>query len=205
MPPFRSRKPNQLTREGFDRLLHALHDDMERAAEEYENIRQALVAFFEFRGSFSAQEDADEVMDRVARRLAEGREIFADKPRSYFYAVARFVWRERLASPYKETTLEDTTLQQRYRPPTPHELLERAADRQQQEQRLNCLAQCLGKLAHAERELIETYYQGDGRDKIENRQMLAQRLGVPLSALRLRAFRLREKLETCVTRCMRRS
>ncbi len=192
---------NQLTRERLAGLLRTLHPDPEQAAAEYEEIRQTMATYFAFRGSTSGQEDADEVMDRVARLLAEGREIFAANPRSFFYAVARNVWRERLAVPHRNVELEENVLLGEHRPPTPQELMEREYDRRQQERRLACLQECLSKLAPVERELIEAYYEGSGRETIDNRLALTRRLGLPLNALRSRVFRIREKLETCVSRC----
>lgn len=77
-----------LTREAFDKLLACLDRDRERAAEKYEEIRNALITFFEHRGCLSPQEYADETINRVARRLSEGKEIYANNAASYFYGVA---------------------------------------------------------------------------------------------------------------------
>ena len=43
------------------------------------------------------------------------------------------------------------------------------------------------------------------RGKIDNRLSLAEKLGIPLNALRSRAQRVRAKLEQCVNRCKQRS
>jgi hypothetical protein len=42
-----------ITREAFDRMLAELHPDIERAGEQYENIRRKLVKLFEWRGRLS--------------------------------------------------------------------------------------------------------------------------------------------------------
>ncbi len=73
------------------------------------------------------------------------------------------------------------------------------------EQRSDCLTHCLGKLPDEGRDLIVRYYQGEKGSKIENRRQLAEDMGIPLQALRSRAVRLREKLETCMSVCMRKS
>jgi hypothetical protein len=49
--------------------------------------------------------------------------------------------------------------------------------------------------------LITDYYKDEKRQKINNRLSLAERLGIPLNALRSRAQRVREKLEQCVMQC----
>ena len=59
-----------LTPEAFARLLAALDPDRERAGLRYENIRRKLIEFFEARGSNSPADNADETINRVARRLA---------------------------------------------------------------------------------------------------------------------------------------
>ena len=68
--------------------------------------------------------------------------------------------------------------------------------------RIECLQQCLGTLSSENRELILQYYQGEKSEKIRNRKQLTSRLGVPLNTLRMRALRLRERLQGCVEQCV---
>ena len=49
---------------------------------------------------------------------------------------------------------------------------------------------------------ITGYYQGDGATKIKQRKELAARWGLQLNALRIRACRVRAKLEACMERCL---
>ena len=67
-----------------------------------------------------------------------------------------------------------------------------------------CLRECLRDLSEENRELIIEYYQEEGRAKIEDRKTLAGKLGISLNALFSRAKRIRDKLEQCVTRCVKR-
>ncbi|HUK90604.1 MAG TPA: hypothetical protein VLZ81_09415, partial [Blastocatellia bacterium] len=61
-----------LTQEAFDLLLRWLDpDDRDRAGQRYEEIRQSIIRNFARRGSPVAEELADEVMNRVAKRLPE--------------------------------------------------------------------------------------------------------------------------------------
>lgn len=202
-PGGRSRTPRVLTPEQFDKLLDCLAADRESAAEQYEHLRRALITFFEFRGVPQPLDDADEVIDRVARRLDEGREIFTANPRNYFYAVARNVWRERLASPVSEVELESAALPTSYLALNPLEILEAAESEKVRVLRLHCLQIGLQQFEAAERELIVGYYIGQGGDKIRNRQRLAAQLGISVGTLRVRACRLREKLEVRVKRCLK--
>ena len=76
-------------------------------------------------------------------------------------------------------------------------------EREDHDEKLKCLDKCLSKLSAENREIIVGYYKGEKREKIENRNLLAETLGVPNNALRNRAVRLREKLENCITNCLR--
>ena len=185
--------------------LTSLALDRDSAAEHYEEIRRALITFFEFHPTgFHPADEADEVFNRVARRLDEGCEIYASQPRHYFYAVARNLWRERRASPVNEVALENQAIPHHYQPRTPQQLIEAAEDERHHESRLRCLEECLQRLDPADHELIVAYYHGDGGDKIRQRQALAARYHTTVANLRVRTSRLRDKLEDCVTRCLKR-
>jgi DNA-directed RNA polymerase specialized sigma24 family protein len=66
--------------------------------------------------------------------------------------------------------------------------------------RRECLNHCLRLLPAENRELIVEYYRKEGRQKIDHRVVMAERLGIPPSALRSRAKRIRDKLERCIKR-----
>src|SRR5262249_22914075 len=70
--------------------------------------------------------------------------------------------------------------------------------------RVICLRECLRGLPKENRELIIEYYREEGRAKIEDRKALAEKLGISLNALFSRAKRIRDRLEQCVTRCLKR-
>ena len=72
------------------------------------------------------------------------------------------------------------------------------------EDRLNCLRDCLQSLSTDNRELILQYYQGEKSEKIQNRKKLIDRLGISVNTLRMRALRLRDRLQGCVEQCMAR-
>lgn len=192
-----------LTQDAFDRLLSSLDPDRDRAAERYESLRRALTLYFEFRDVPAPEDLADETLNRVARRLSEGKDIYTDNPNAYFYGVARNVWREHLSDPGKVVaSVEDL-------PPgsaavlDPSDSRARDEERADRERRLECLEGCLEGMRPVERQLITDYYQGEKDVKISNRKALAERLGVPSNALRIRACRLRARIEECVRDCVR--
>jgi DNA-directed RNA polymerase specialized sigma24 family protein len=71
------------------------------------------------------------------------------------------------------------------------------ADSRQWESQLGCLEHCLEKLPVESRKLIVDYYRFETHEKVKHRQTLAEQLGIPLNALRIRAHRIRVDLENC--------
>jgi len=178
---------------GFRRLLAILDPDPVRAERKFGEVRQRLVQLLEWRDCPFPEDLADETLERVARRLAEGLEIAADDPFRFFCGVAFRVFKESL----RERERRERAVEELGREPAP------APPEPETEERLACLRRCLATLAPDQRELILGYYQGDKTVKIEARRRLATQLGIAAGTLRLRALRLREKLEACVTQCLR--
>src|SRR5687767_5350475 len=177
-----------LTESSFQRLLASLDPDRDRAGERYELVRRKLVKFFECRASATSEDDADETISRVARRIEEGEAI--GNLSAYFYGVARLVLleggRERRRESVAATALSEA----------------REVEAGNSEERLHCLERCLDTLPAPSRELIVTYYRGEGSYRIRQRHQLAVELGIPLNALRIRVHRLRARLEECVKGCL---
>lgn len=179
-----------LTQQAFDKLLARLDDDRTLAGEKYEIIRAKIVKFFEWRGCFNTDDLADETINRVARRLDEGEEIL--NLNSYFYGVARLLFMETLKEQEKTRQAEDNLL-------TSEQF---SIEEDVNETRIKCFEKCLSKLPDETREMIVEYYQDDRRAKIERRKEIAERMRIPLNALRIRAHRIRAKLEECVSNCV---
>jgi hypothetical protein len=66
-----------------------------------------------------------------------------------------------------------------------------------------CLEDCLRALSVDAREMVLEYYRDEKRERIDRRKALAERLGLRREALANRAQRLRDKLEQCVSGCLR--
>jgi RNA polymerase sigma factor (sigma-70 family) len=190
---------NSLTSESFDSLLAHLGPDRESAGRAYIELRRALFIFFAARGAVAPDEMTDETINRVARRLNEGKRITTESPANYFYGVARNVWRESLARSNVLIPLSDGAGAQA----TPYDLLLDALERAETEIRHDCLGKCLERLDPEDRELVVSYYQFSGGEKIENRKRLAARLGLSSNTLRQKVARLRSKLAECMTICRR--
>lgn len=180
-----------LTAEALDQLLCHFSPDPEQAAKLYETMRVKLTRFFEWHSSISAERDVDETFDRVARRISEG-EIISNLS-AYFSSVARLVFMESLRERTRTETLDAV----------PEIAAELPRDDDQNEARLRCLDDCLGRLPVESRKLILAYYHDEKRTKINRRKQLADALDIPLNALRIRAHRIRVNLEECVTNCLK--
>lgn len=190
----RTRAKSVLTPNAFEKLLDSFSKDRNEAGAQYEIIRRKLVRFFEWRSIESADEHADETINRVARRIDEGQII--ENLRSYFYGVARMVFMEALKDrEHAPIPLDEALALLR------NKVVE-VTESVDTDPRIQCFDRCLASLAPEQRNLITTYYQEERRAKIELRQELADKLQIPLNALRIRAHRIRINLEKCITMCL---
>lgn len=185
-----------LTRPAFEELLAALDADRTCAAEKYERIRHRLTKLFEWRGCLDADELTDLTFDRVARRLNEGARVTAADAYLYFHGVALNVLREHWRAPsrtFDPIVADDPRLTSA----DAAAAAESTATRIEHERLLERLESCLEALPPESRRLVAAYHlQKNGQ--IVARRALAADLGVPLNALRIRVFRLRQALERCV-------
>jgi len=192
LQPKIKKKDWQLTQEGLDRLLTLLDGDRERAGEKYEALRVRLLKLFEWRGSPTPEEHADEALNRVARKISEGVEI--QNINHFIGGVARRVFLEII----EEGDRRQKALNQLAEP-----IVLPQIDDFEIDPRLGCFRSCLNELPDEQRCLIVDYYREDERRRIEQRKALAGRLKIPLNALRIRAHRLRSQLDKCIVNCLR--
>lgn len=186
----RSPRGWELDSVGFDRLLTFLDRDRDRAAEAYETLRRKLIKFFDWRGHPDPEHVADLTLNRVTRKLEEGTQVRSANPASFVLGVARMVF------------LEESRRLARHDQVEPSAVVEAAInpeDQHEHEQRFSVLDSCLEALDRESRELLIRYYTGGGGRKIEIRKAMCRDLGITAGVLRLRAHRLRLRLEACVT------
>lgn len=177
-----------LSPEALGRFLVLLDADLVRAGEKYECLRRKLVRLFEWRGCVFAEDLADESINRVVRKVDRGIETGFDDVYRYAAAVAHRVFLEHLRTLARERPKPGDAEGPPWRP----------GRHQTTDLRLVCLEASLAKLPAEERDLIVRYYAGDHGARIHNRRHLAHELGLSASNLRIRAFRLRARLEAAI-------
>lgn len=179
-----AKKVQSLQRQDLDRLLHWLDQDPERAGAMYEKIRWRLITILASRGCRIAEELADEIIDRVARRVVDIEASYIGDKAIYFLGVMNNVHHEYLKRPQ------------------PPRLIQQADDTLDRERTHLCLDKCLEKLAPHPRRLIQQYYSQQKRARINLRKRIAHEFGISVSTLRLRALRIRAKLQICINQCL---
>jgi DNA-directed RNA polymerase specialized sigma24 family protein len=159
--------------------------DADAQAAAYERVRAKLVDLFRWRGLPDPGALADETLERVGQKAAEGLEL-ERSPTAYVLGVAKMVALEADRRARREVALP------------PSETLPAPVTDAEVERRAQALDACLAALAPDERTLVLEYHRGEGRARIEGRQRLAERFGTSVVNLRVKVFRLRGKLERCV-------
>jgi DNA-directed RNA polymerase specialized sigma24 family protein len=172
-----------LTTNDFERLLTTLDQDRDTAAREYSRLRDRVARLLHWWGASDSDDLADATLDRVARTLSRGKVVPRTSLSSYVQGVARMIFYES-ARAERRRLVSEQHASTYVRDP--------AADPM-----LDCLDACLEELEPAERDLVLRYY-GNGRQHVLRRE-LAGELGISSTALRLRAHRVRERLEREVT------
>jgi len=194
------REAPALTTPGFSRLLEWLDDGFDSHGETYLEMRRRLVCYFDRRNRPTAEDLADETLDRIAETLQKDGAIAITPPAKYCYTVARFVLLEDFRRDHKQLRLDETSWSSvgtttSARSHEPADIIE------VQEQRLECLERGLQELNADQRALVIEYYRDARRQRIERRRDMAKRLGITMNALSIRVSRIRAALEASVESC----
>jgi hypothetical protein len=181
----------------FTRLLEWLDDGVDSRGERYLEMRRRLVCYFDRRDRRCADELADETLNRVGRTLANDGAIVTKPQARYCYVVAKFVLLENIRSERSRLRIHDSR----------HSVIgwdERGATLIAQnaaadhEELVDLLDRHLQELSADQRALIVEYYRDEGGQKIARRRALAERLGISMNALGLRAARIREAVRAAM-------
>ena len=181
---------DQRDHENLEALLNWLNPDRDEAWAKYEQIRKRLVKIFTWRQCADVESLADEVLERVERRIVEVVEKFSagDDPAKYFYGVAKNVALESFRNRERFPEFEENHGGV-FKPPE----LEGSANSLRDD-----LDYCLEQLNEEDRYIALAYYQYDQQTKKAERNRLARELGISKGALWTRVFRIRSLLEKCL-------
>lgn len=172
-------------------MLDWLHPERDQAGLKYEAVRQRLIKIFTCRGCPEAEDLADDTINRVITKIDDVAPNYTGDPALFFYGVARNVLHEHQRSKTRAAAAPPITV-------TPAEV-------EETEREYECLERCMQTLSAEQRELVLQYYQESKRAKIDHRKDLAERFGIAMNALRIRAHRLRASLQRCVEDCLERA
>ena len=179
----------------FSLLLRRFDANEECAALKYEDLRFRLTQIMKWKGCYESDADAlaDEALDRVARKIEQGEQI--ENVKAYAMSVARFVLLEHTRK-RRELGVDEL-------PEVPiHMNLD---DIDGPDLRIQCLRKCLVEVSQNETDqrLIVGYYDtaSEAKNK-EIRRQLAEQYGLTATALKVKACRIRAKLERCINDCV---
>ncbi len=186
-----------LTANSLELLLNRLDGDALLAAEKYETLRRKIIKTFVWKGCPESQADAlaDETLDRAAGKIAQGEQI--ENLNAYVSQVLRFVWLEASRKRKEDAVGDDEMPEMSVQPDI--EIL------QDPDLRLRCLRKCMAETVSddADRILIVGYYDTDAGEKNKDaRRNLAEKLGLTMTTLKVKACRIRERLERCINECV---
>ena len=179
--------------ESFDEILGWLNPDRDVAGSIYVQLRNDLAKIFTWNRCPDPEGLTDEVFDRVAKKVHDLRNTFVGDPKLFFYGVARNLIKEIPKKVKTQVSLQGTE---------PASNPQSDVDQETVTMREDCLRSCLQKLSEDKRELILAYYAKEKQAKIDHRTEMAQRLGISVETLRVKAYRIRSTLEQCIERCL---
>jgi len=167
-----------------------------QAAEKYEELRLKLVKILSWKGCPDTEADAlaDTTLDRVADKLVKGEQI--QNLNAYASEVLRFVWLEH-SRKHKEDAAGDDLPEIEVQPNI--EILN------DPDLRMRCLRKCMAEVVSdpSDKILIVGYYDAEAGEKNKDtRKNLAEKLGLTMTTLKVKACRLRNRLEKCINECV---
>ena len=179
---------DRLTQGTFDILLSRLNPDRERAGGVYAGLRTKLARFFTLHADYAAEDAADETLDRVARKLAEG--ATAENIEQYAYNVARHILFEREKRERRTKAAFDHSIADG------HHVTHKDPEPEDPTDHYQAMADCLSHLPEVDQKLLREYYSD--KTNAPQRALLSVSLNVSVKQLRLRVFRLRARLSECL-------
>lgn len=170
----------------FDALLRALAPSTEAAGLVYRQLHQRLIRFFRLNNASDPEALADETLDRLGRRISTRQPEDIGSPQAFALGIARHLLQEDLRRQRRESEAASEWATHTLANDGHHEDLLQALDR------------CMALMREDQRQLLQSYYQWTGRQKIEHHRQIAEKLGLTMNAMRNRLMRARAELDKCI-------
>lgn len=178
--------------ESLETLLTWLDPDRDEAWAKYQEIWERLIKIFTWNRCKGVEDLAGEVIRRVEPKVPELLKTFSGDPALYFYGVAQKVVLETPRTEARFSEFQEESGVGGFTYPVDPEAVD------VYELKLGHLDYCLDQLSEKDREIVLEYYQFDSESKLADRKRLAERLGLTMNALWIRASRLRSRVRKCV-------
>lgn len=99
--------------------------------------------------------------------------------------------------------IADPFFNRKQRQENPQQKIEHELEQKKAARRVACMQECLRELPVETRAFIVEYHHGESKKDV--RKKMAERLSVPLNALRIRACRVRDNLQKCAEKCVKKT
>lgn len=177
----------------FHLLLKLLDSDDEKAAEKYLLLQRKIIKIVIWKKytQTEAEEIADIVIDRIAQKIEKGEEI--EDVNKFANVVLNYVLLEHNRKRKEDAVGDDL-------PESPV-----LPDFKEKSLREHCLEKCLEDIITDEKDryLIVRYYDvDDNESNKDNRKILAEELELTGNNLKVKASRIRSRLEKCINECV---
>jgi DNA-directed RNA polymerase specialized sigma24 family protein len=183
----------ELEAETFASLLTRLSSDPHEAGRRYERLRERLILFFTRRLANAPEDLADQVIDRLARRLQDGEPVASVE--AYALGIARHVVQEQRLVAARDVSPEGSLLENISGPD--HTYIVEPAE---EDRLLDAMEKCLARLPRGDAQLLSLYYLNEGGSKIEARRRLSEERNITQAALRKKVYQICCTLRDCIRR-----
>lgn len=176
----------------LQKLIESCSSNQDEAAIAYNELRNSLVRFFQVKGDSDPDEAADLTLDRAALKISKNTSI--ENLMGYCLGVARFIFLERV----KRTKKLNDAAAEFYRRRNSSEIFQETDDE------LFVFRECLEELTNAEKLFLRSYFVDLPSSELEKRRrQICVENDITPNTLRLKVFRLRQRLENCVKNKLR--
>ena len=173
-------------------LLEVRSSNQDEAGVVYNELRNSLVRFFQIKGDSDPDEAADLTLDRAALKIPK--DTLVENLKGYCFGVARFIFLERVRLTKKLNAAADEF----YRGRDSSNIVQEADDE------YALLRECFEKLTSAEKLLLRGYFIDLSFSELDKRRrQICLENDITPNNLRLKVFRLRQRLENCVKNKLR--